>query len=106
VGVVFYLVVGAFAMSIIMFLLAKYFPAKNDRHLKIMEEQLRVFNERMVEERRLADALEKIVAQFTPTNRLKEAIACVRGASRKYQSKEDFDLIDIALSLLAQQASV
>lgn len=40
----------------------------NERHFKLLEEQLQVFNERMVEERRLACALETIVERVTSTN--------------------------------------
>jgi hypothetical protein len=43
----------------------------NDRHFKLLEEQLRVFNERMVEERRLACALEIIVERVTASNSTK-----------------------------------
>lgn len=39
------------------------------RHLEIVEAQLRVFNERMVEERRLACALETMVEHVTSANK-------------------------------------
>jgi hypothetical protein len=39
------------------------------QHLEIVEAQLRVFNERMVEERRLACALEAMVEHVTSANR-------------------------------------
>jgi hypothetical protein len=41
----------------------------NDRHFRLMEAQLNTFNERMVEERRLACALEAIVEHVTSANR-------------------------------------
>jgi hypothetical protein len=65
---------GALFVCVALFLLAKLMPPKvannayYKRHLDIVEAQLKVFNERMVEERRLADALEIIVAQITSTN--------------------------------------
>jgi hypothetical protein len=57
---------GALFVCVALFLLAKLMPPKvaNDayykRHLDIVEAQLQVFNERMVEERRLASAMEAI----------------------------------------------
>jgi hypothetical protein len=42
----------------------------NDRHFRVLEEQLRVFHERMVEERRLACALEAVVKHVTSANKL------------------------------------
>lgn len=71
--IAFSFICGAFSMAILLFVAAKYAPGRSDtfykdKHLEIIEKQLSVFNERMVEERRLANALEIIVAQFTPTN--------------------------------------
>lgn len=62
---------GALFMCVALFLLIKFTPSKSanneyyKRHLDIVEAQLKVFNERMVEERRLANALEAIVTQIT-----------------------------------------
>jgi hypothetical protein len=65
---------GALFIIVSIFLFVKFKPSMNNdayykRHLDIVEAQLQVFNDRMVEERRLANALENIVAQITTTNK-------------------------------------
>lgn len=65
---------GALFVCATLFLAAKLLPPKvatdayYKRHLDIVEQQLKVFNERMIEERRLADALECIVAETVKSN--------------------------------------
>ena len=44
------------------------------RHLEIVEEQLKVFHERMHEERRLADSMERLVRILTNTDEPPEIV--------------------------------
>lgn len=63
--------VGGIAIVLLFAALLALVPRESKvtkRHLEIVEEQLRVFNERMLEERRLACALEKLVEHVTSTN--------------------------------------
>ena len=64
---------SAMIAIVLLFILYAIFHKKdtssNDRHFRLLEEQLRVFNERMVEERRLSCALETIVEHVTSVNK-------------------------------------
>jgi len=65
---------GALFVCVAMFLLINYVPTKDKannykRQFELAEEQLRIFKERMHEERRLADSLEIIVRMCSIQNR-------------------------------------
>ena len=63
--------VGAVVIVLLLVTIVAIIPREGKiakRHLEIVEEQLRVFNERMLEERRLACALETLVDHVTSTN--------------------------------------
>ena len=63
---------GVIVILYLLVLVSVLIPRKNaiqnKRHLEIVEEQLRVFHERMHEERRLADSMERLVRILTNTD--------------------------------------
>lgn len=65
----FGMAVGAVSLTVFLVILYKVIPDKESvsrqkKHLELVERQLKVFNERMVEELRLADAIEQVVTKL------------------------------------------
>lgn len=66
-GIMFWLgfFIGVVVFLVFMLMLSNFKPPtkQNDRHFSILDAQLKVFNERTLEERRLATALEALLTE-------------------------------------------